>query len=398
MTDGDQIVAEGGYTEAELIDLYLRRVEPWRKRLLMIAAVVVGVAIAVWVVDGFMDDAIGPIVGCLVLVYMLIEVPWLGPRRRARAAAESMLRDRAENRMTFDESGITLWSARTTGELSESHVPWSMVKAVESEASSMVFTLNTQSHLLIFKRFFAKDKDWQRFIILARRCFNPEQHDNHAPIESTQTPTNQAGEEQTVEVEVTLTRNDLYDAVEWPNRSNRKAYWYLLACIVILGVVLILMPFLNGEPIPWTRLFWLSIFAVGLIGLVRYLPRLLVRLAVRKNTAWKSLTQVSFRASGLGMYEEDNGAQSIVAWPEFMGFHFSKRALLLILAGGTLVIVPWRCFASDSDRDTTRRLVHRHLGTCLSCGYTLRGTQADECPECGDTIEPPRTWTMPATR
>jgi len=55
-------------------------------------------------------------------------------------------------------------------------------------------------------------------------------------------------------------------------------------------------------------------------------------------------------------------------------------AILLIIVGGlvaSLIFAAWRVLRGD------RRLDRLKRNQCIECGYDLRGSRGDTCPECG---------------
>ena len=75
-------------------------------------------------------------------------------------------------------------------------------------------------------------------------------------------------------------------------------------------------------------------------------------------------------------------------WDAFTTIHDTPDLLVLRSHGLSMAIFPRRFFASDEDWQTFAIEARRRLGRCRACGYHLKGSISDACPECGKSLAP----------
>ncbi|WP_432798051.1 hypothetical protein [Poriferisphaera sp. WC338] len=65
---------------------------------------------------------------------------------------------------------------------------------------------------------------------------------------------------------------------------------------------------------------------------------------------------------------------------------FREKFVYVAIDNGLFFVFPRRFFIDDVQWDAFRLMLYRHVGQCAKCGYLLKGSVSDGCPECGDDL------------
>ncbi len=90
--------------------------------------------------------------------------------------------------------------------------------------------------------------------------------------------------------------------------------------------------------------------------------------------------------SSTGVKLERNHELSTWTWSAFPTALQSDRVVVIHFTPPTYHVFSRTMFEDDESWRRFRALVRRQLMGCEQCGYTLKGSVADTCPECGHPI------------
>ncbi|MEZ6192298.1 MAG: YcxB family protein [Phycisphaerales bacterium] len=93
----------------------------------------------------------------------------------------------------------------------------------------------------------------------------------------------------------------------------------------------------------------------------------------------------TFSADGIRIVSEQT--DSLLQWSVVTKSLITADYVLLQLSGGSYHTFACSMFETPVDWHDFRSALIRNFIGCRACGYDLRGTQSDRCPECGLVIE-----------
>jgi hypothetical protein len=172
----------------------------------------------------------------------------------------------------------------------------------------------------------------------------------------------------------------------WSEMRSQMRMSFLLLELALLAMFIFLSCFaVLQKPWDWPAvgLCTLLITAVYLVFVQPY------------AASWRSIKRI--RSAGIdptkwtfswqGIHIEDDHSDTNLKWDLVTQAVVTTRYVLLGLGTGPYHTFASPMFSTQSDWHNFRSAIIRNFVGCRACGYDLRGTVSDTCPECGKPID-----------
>lgn len=175
----------------------------------------------------------------------------------------------------------------------------------------------------------------------------------------------------TVEIEVQLNFGDIYKSLVRSHiRQYKKLLWIWGVVAAILGLLLLLalVKYLHADhSVPVPTADWLQTLQDSAPLSATFLfPILLVwvlPLMAASNLSKNKIVRAGYRytLSNAGLHQETSVSKVDLQWKAVEDVYESPTALLLRISKVSAHIIPRRCFASEADVETVRKIFHDNV-------------------------------------
>lgn len=385
-------MAEGRYTEEELIRQEMQHGMPLAKTALLMC-VVVGPLIWKGLPQGApLWLAVGPLIGGVTLVLGVIS---MAQRWHARSVVARRADLGATLRFIFDADGLTIHAALPTDEATTARMPWAEILSVSQRGDVAVLRHRAGTDVLLPRRFFADDSVWRSFFAFARTRIPPGA--KQKPFSRLQLYSEHVGAPptgpQALPFDAEVTADDVRTGVAAATRGPKTVVggapgvpWWVHGVFLVAAAIVIF------DATDVIRLFaWVAALVLdasptstAVLLLLLGVPVVAVTLTLLRRRTRKPWRQrLVLAREGVFVWGEEGWAR--LPWATFQGCGADDERVWLDFGQQQFLVLPMRGFENAEAGRKAAALAQRRLGRC-ACGYPYRGVTADACPECGAAI------------
>ncbi len=173
-----------------------------------------------------------------------------------------------------------------------------------------------------------------------------------------------------------LTQKDMAKAFRLFRRAGQRSWKRVIIGCLAGGAFGVIGIFIGID-------YLLALFVGFVIGM--FYSVIAIRLMMRRRLGRSSLLtdQIEYEINKDAIESRLPYSQSTYKWGAFSAVQDTPDLLVLVISESSMLIFPRRFFATDADWQAFSREARRRLGHCRACGYNLKGSVSDTCPECG---------------
>ena len=286
-----------------------------------------------------------------------------------------VLDDRFETTFEFSENGIRGWDLDGGEVIVETWSKWSRVVDVELEGDVLRLKYRSNIEQGIPRRFVKTDTEWQALLALAKRLAGNDNGD--LPAMDEWVGIHGGGE---------ITPKQLAEGVSTVARMEQSEQTQKIGVLTMMVVLLlILLALLGGAGSIIGMLGAMVIVVAVLLLLIPSIIPAIGRRAYAKQSVEERTARIVIGDEGVVLRQYDS--MSRFSYNAVRMLFLPRKYIALRVRGGYTLVWPQSFFKTAEDWFAARLLLTRKLGQCGKCGYNLRGSGGERCPECGAVIE-----------